>query len=129
MRAIDTNILVRLIARDDADQSGIADAILAAGDVVLLPTVLLEAEWVLRSRYALPRDAIASRLSAVCGQDNVTVVSAQAVAMALSAYADKGDFADLLHYALATEVGAAAFATFDQSFAAVGEEGPALEIR
>lgn len=50
MRAIDTNILVRLVARDEPEQLRIAAEIVEAGGVLVLPTVLLETEWVLRSR-------------------------------------------------------------------------------
>lgn len=129
MRAVDTNILVRLLGRDDAGQARIADEIVSAGDILLLPAVLLETEWVLRSRYGVPRKEIAARLSALCGQDGVIVVSGDAVAKVLAAYAVGGDFADLLHFALAAELGAATFIAFDRSFADPGEGGLVLDIR
>jgi predicted nucleic acid-binding protein len=50
VKAIDTNLLVRLVARDEPEQVREATAVLAAGDVLVLPTVILEAGWVLRSR-------------------------------------------------------------------------------
>ena len=128
MRAADTNILVRFLARDDEEQAGIADEIVAAGDLLVIPSVLLEAEWVLRSRYGLPRNEIATRLSAVCGQSGVTVASESAVLGALTAYATAGDFADLLHFALASELGATVFLTFDREFSRIDETGTALEI-
>lgn len=128
MRAVDTNLLVRLIARDEPEQRSAARAVMAAGDVLLLPTVLLEAEWVLRSRYRLPRAEIAAGLTTLCAQEGVSVASAEAVARALSAYAEGGDFADHLHFALAAEHGAAAFVTFDRDFVAVAGAGPQLEV-
>ena len=128
MRAVDTNILVRLVARDDLEQRPVARAVMAAGDVLILPTVLLEAEWVLRSRYRLPRRQIAEGLSTLCAQEGVAIASGKAVAAALEAYAEGGDFADHLHFALAAEQGATAFATFDRAFTAAGGAGPALEL-
>jgi predicted nucleic-acid-binding protein len=128
VRAVDTNILVRLVARDDHEQARAADGIIAGGEVLVLPSVLLETEWVLRSRYAMPRDEIATRLSAVCGQEGVTVASEGAILAALTAYADAGDFADLLHFALASEAGATAFITFDRGFAGVDQVPLELEI-
>ena len=48
MRAVDTNILARFYLRDDAVQGRIAGRVLAAGDVFIPKTVVLELEWVLR---------------------------------------------------------------------------------
>jgi predicted nucleic-acid-binding protein len=51
MRAIDTNILVRALVRDDAVQSAKAEALLQGDEQLYVPvTVILELEWVLRSR-------------------------------------------------------------------------------
>ena len=113
MRAIDTNILVRLVARDDPAQVARATQIVSE-PFLLLPTIVLEAEWVLRARYALPRDRIADAFEAVAGLPTATVASAAALAWALTRWRQSGDFADLLHIALAAEAGATAFATFDQ---------------
>lgn len=44
MRALDTNLLVRLIARDNPEQAAVAEEILLSGEVLILPTVLLETE-------------------------------------------------------------------------------------
>jgi len=50
MRAVDTNILVRLITRDDARQSAAADAFIEKG--VWVPILALaEATWVLATVY------------------------------------------------------------------------------
>jgi predicted nucleic-acid-binding protein len=117
VKAIDTNLLVRLVARDDAEQVSEARAVIAAGDVLILPTVVLEAEWVLRSG-----------LTTLMSLSGVTVVSAGAVAAALAAYAQAGDFADLLHCALAAEAGAISFVTFDRGFTRSDETGPELQI-
>ena len=63
MLGLDTNVLVRLLIEDDAAQTRrarkLVDAAVTEQEAVLfsLP-VLLETEWVLRSRYELPRDTI-----------------------------------------------------------------------
>lgn len=127
MKAIDTNVIVRLIVRDDAEQAAVADTIVAGSDLLILPTVLIEVEWVLRSRYKLPRAEIAARLDVLCGQPNATVLSADAVAAALIRYAEAGDFADHLHLALAAEAGATAFVTFDRNLPAPSGSAIVLE--
>ncbi len=128
MKAVDTNILVRLVTRDDERQAAAAEALVEAGNVLILPTVVLETEWVLRSRYGLSRRRIADGLTTLLGQPEIAVASGKAVAGALAAYAEGGDFADHLHFALAAEQGAAAFVTFDGDFVAVAGAGPQLEI-
>jgi len=114
VKAVDTNILVRLIVRDESVQVAIAREVLASGDILILPTVLLECEWVLRSIYALSRKRIALSMKALCGLNNVHVVSADTIAAVLARYAETGDFADLMHVALAQELHVAAFVTFDR---------------
>ena len=128
MKAVDTNILVRLVARDDPEQLRAARLVMAAGGVLLLPTVVLEAEWVLRSRYRLPRRQIAEGLMTLCAQEGVAVASGKAAAAALDAYATGGDFADHLHFALAAEQGAVSFMAFDRNLAALAEAGPAVDV-
>jgi predicted nucleic-acid-binding protein len=50
MRAVDTNVLVRIIARDDPRQTGAAEAFVADG-AWLSHVVLAELAWVLESVY------------------------------------------------------------------------------
>ena len=127
MRAIDTSVLVRLMTRDDDRQVPLAEQALAEKDLISLPTVLLETEWVLRAIYHLPRDRITEALQTVCNQDNIIVVSPFAVAAALATYADEGDFGDLLHAALAAEFGATEIVTFDKGFLSpAGTAAPSL---
>lgn len=128
MKAVDTNLVVRLVVRDDEAQAEAAEKAIGAGAALLLPTVLMEAEWVLRSRYRLTRTVIAEGLSTLCAQPGVIVASAEAVAKALLAFARQGDFADHLHLALSVEQGATAFITFDRALAALAGEGPAVEV-
>ena len=58
MRAVDTNVLVRLVARDDDEQAAAADEFVVAGAWVS-HLVLAEALWVLTSVYALSSEQLA----------------------------------------------------------------------
>ena len=63
--AIDTNVLVRLLVRDNEAQYAAAQRLVdraAAADepVLIVLGVLLETEWVLRSRYKLDKASIAA---------------------------------------------------------------------
>lgn len=112
MRAIDTNIIVRLLTDDNADQVARAKRLVEAGEVFVATTVLLETEWVLRSTYALtPRD-IVHGLRQIVGVPQIRVEDPERVARALD-WAEAGlDFADALHLAAAQDCDA--FMSFDR---------------
>lgn len=112
MRAIDTNILVRFLTRDDPVQAAKASEIVEAGDIFVATTVLLEAEWVLRSAYGFGPERIAAALRAFAGLPGIELEDAPLAAQALD-WAETGmDFADALHVARAQ--GCSAFLTFDR---------------
>lgn len=122
VKAVDTNILVRVLMRDTPAQTEAAERALKAGAMIPL-TVLLETGWVLSSRYGLSRVNIADALSTLIDLPGVVVPEADAVRWALGRFAEKGDLGDLLH--LAASAGATAFQTFDRRFAkAVGDTSP-----
>lgn len=116
MRAFDTNILLRLIVRDDADQVAKAEALLDES-FLLLPTVILETVWALGSIYELPRDRIVLGIRQMLGHVNATALSGDVVGWALDRYELGGDFADMLHVAFAGATEASVFATFDRRVA------------
>lgn len=115
MRAIDTNVIIRLLTGDDPVQAEAAKRIIQEGDVFVGVTVLLEAEWVLRAGYGFGEGEIASALRGLAGLAQVTVEDAAAVAMALDWMAQGMDFADALH--LARSEHCSAFITFDRRLA------------
>ncbi len=115
MLVVDTNIVVRYLARDHAPQTARADKLLHNEQILLLKTVFLETEWVLRYRYGFDRQAIAISLRALAGLPAVHVEDAPAVAQALDWFAAGMEFADALH--LASSGGADRFATFDRALA------------
>ena len=115
MRALDTNVLVRALVQDDAEQGQRAQAFLGAQPVYVPVTVVLELEWVLRSRYGYAPKAIANAIEKLAILENA-VVGEQAAVVAAAAKMRQGwDFADALHHALAA--GCDDFATFDANLA------------
>ncbi|OYX61374.1 MAG: VapC toxin family PIN domain ribonuclease [Novosphingobium sp. 32-60-15] len=115
MRAIDTNVIVRLLTADDPVQAEAAKQIIQEGDVFIGVTVLLEVEWVLRAAYGFGANEIAAAIRGLAGLPQVTVEEAEAVAKALDWTAKGMDFADALHLARAQHC--SAFVTFDRKLA------------
>ena len=113
MIAIDTNVVVRFLTRDDPVQAARARARIGAGSILVLQTVILETEWVLRTRYRFDRAAIGRGLRQLLGLPGVAVEEPEAVAQALDLHDHGFDFADALH--LASSRQAEAFATFDHA--------------
>jgi predicted nucleic-acid-binding protein len=115
MLAVDTNVVVRYLVKDDEAQSARAVEIVESGAVFVSVTVILECEWVLRSFYGFSRSQVADTLAAFCGAPNVEVGEAAALHRAFR-LAERGlDFADALH--LAQVEGCEAFVTFDKRLA------------
>ena len=115
MRALDTNVLVRALVQDDADQGRRAQACLSAQPVYVPVTVILELEWVLRSRYGYSSKAIADAMEKLAILENAVVGEQDAVVAAARKLRQGWDFADALHHALAA--GCEDFATFDTNLA------------
>ena len=113
--AIDTNVLVRFITRDNAAQERAARALFARSVILVGATVVMETEWVLRRSYQYSRDRIASVLDVLLDNEGVVLDEPDRIQAALQAYRKGLDFADALHL---TGCGKAeVFATFDRSLA------------
>ena len=111
MHAVDTNVLVRLLTGDDAEQTKRAAALFKKEAIYIPKTVLLETEWVLRRLYRLERKAVVSAFRKVSGLANVEIEHPLVVTQALR-WCDGGmDFADALH--LASSHASEKFTTFD----------------
>ena len=113
MRAVDTDLIVRALVRDDAAQSAAAEAVLANEPVFIPVTVMLELEWVLRSRYGFTPDKLSQAFTLLCALPNVTVGESVAVRQAAARLAKGWDFADALHHALSE--GCTDFLSFDDN--------------
>ena len=123
MLAVDTNIVIRFLTRDDPQQFARADALIRDEDVYVCVTVLLETEWVLRGVYRYPQLRIVEGLRDFLALQRVTVEDPAAVATALEWAAAGMDFADALHLAKAQHCDA--FVSFDRALvtAAAGLTG------
>ena len=111
MLALDTNVVVRLLVDDDPEQTRRARKLIEKHPVLVVATVLLETEWVLRGAYRVDRKRIVQSLRSLLGLPDLTVGSDDAVAQALEWFERGLDFAYALHLALTTD--AEKFATFD----------------
>jgi len=115
VRAIDTNVVVRLLVADDADQAQAARQIVVGGETFLGVSVVLETEWVLRAGYDFTAPQIVDALRALGGLPGLTMEEPEQVAMALEGLEQGMDFADALH--LARSGHCREFVTFDRKLA------------
>ncbi|MEN9864984.1 MAG: hypothetical protein RL748_574 [Pseudomonadota bacterium] len=125
MLGIDTNVLVRLLVRDDPAQFACAfDMIkqeLAQGHPVLINhSVLLETVWVLQSRYKLDKARLVAMLSGLLAVDDVRLEDEASVESALFLWKNaNAGFADCLISSKNQRLGCRATATFDVKAARV----------
>jgi predicted nucleic-acid-binding protein len=115
MRAVDTNVLVRLVARDDARQVAAAEAFVARGAWVS-QIVLVEMVWVLESVYELDARAQAKAVDMLLNHRDLTVQDADVVAAALDQFRQKSGvgFSDCLVLEVARKSGHLPLGTFDR---------------
>lgn len=117
--SIDTNILVRHIVKDDERQSAIVSKAfeqhIRRDESLWVPvTVMLELEWVLRSKYKFSKTDVTRAMSALLDSFELEFESEGAVEQALANYEDgNADYAEYLHLALARKGKALPFLTFD----------------
>ncbi|MCG8380600.1 MAG: type II toxin-antitoxin system VapC family toxin [Gammaproteobacteria bacterium] len=114
MIAIDTNIIVRLLTKDDAKQYSISRKLLDCEDIFISDTVILETEWVLRFAYDFEPTQICNAFRKLFGLQNVTLSNQFNIAQAIDWHESGLDFADAFHLALSQNV--KTFKTFDEKF-------------
>lgn len=117
MRAVDTNVLVRLVTRDDVKQVAAAEAFVARGAWVP-HLVLAEATWVLTSVYDRePRD-IANAVEMLLNHEHLTLQDSDTVASALVHFRKRPalGFSDCLVLEIARKAGHLPLGTFDRDF-------------
>ncbi len=122
MKAIDTNVLVRYLVRDDERQAATADRVIQSSCYLSL-TVLLESVWLLSSRFALKREVISDALEELVSLPSIITVDDELVLWAITRFKSGADFADMVHLLdgrLADE-----FTTFDRGVAkGAGKNSP-----
>lgn len=120
----DTNLLVRIVVRDDEAQAKAALGLVSRAErVVLSLSCLCEFVWVLDSVYGYGRDSIAAALRSLLEPENV-VVETPIVEAGLRMLSVGGDFADAVIAASGVAVGAEVFVSFDRkAIARLGAAG------
>ena len=119
MIGIDTNVLVRFLVRDDEHQFERARRLLKRGigggePVFISHLVLLETEWVLRSRYGVTKTAILAALNALLDASELQFEDERSIEEAVFTWKDStAEFAACLINAHHRALGCCATATFD----------------
>ena len=118
MRAIDTNVLVRLVIRDDTRQVAAAEAFVAHGAWVSI-VVLVEAIWVWSSIYNTGREQIARSLEILLDNPQLAFQEQDVVVAALRRFQDRRalSFSDCIILEAARKEGYLPLGTFDRDLA------------
>ena len=119
MLAVDTNVVVRLLVNDDAEQGAAARRLFESDEIWIGVTVLLETAWVLESVYDLSAGETVKTLRRLLGLPNVRAEDSGAVAAALDAAGRGLELADALQLVRTPEV--TEFVTFDRALAKRGK--------
>lgn len=116
MLALDTHVLVRLLARDDAKQAARADAAIAKGAWVS-QLVLAEAVWVLDAVYERAPKQLIAALDLLLAHESLVLQDADVVAAALAQFRARPalGFSDCLVLEIARKAGHLPLATFDKA--------------
>jgi predicted nucleic-acid-binding protein len=118
MRAVDTNLVVRLLVRDDARQVGATEDFTARGAWVSHP-VLAETAWVLDAFYDRSPEQIATAIEMLLNHKDLTLQDAEFVASALEHFRSRPvlGFSDCLAVEIARKGGHLPLGTFDRDLA------------
>jgi predicted nucleic-acid-binding protein len=116
MRAVDTNVLVRLITRDDLRQAKAADRFVEKGAWVSV-LALAEATWVLGTTYEFSAAQLATALEMLLNHKDLTLQDSDVVAAALDLFRSRPalGFSDCLMLHLARKAGHLPLGTFDRA--------------
>ena len=115
MRAVDTNVLVRLLTRDEPRQAAVADAFVQHGAWVSV-LALAEAMWVLVAVYERDAVQVARAVEMLLSHQDLTLQEPEAVAAALATFRRRPalGFSDCLLIELARKAGHLPLGTFDR---------------
>jgi len=120
MRAVDTNVLVRLVTGDDVSQAAAAEKFVSGGAWVS-HLVLAETLWVLATVYDRDAPALAQTVEFLLKHRDLTIQEAEVVVAALVHYRSKPSlgFSDCLVLEIARKAGHVPLGTFDRTLAKV----------
>ena len=122
MTSIDTNVIVRYLVGDDAEQAEAARALLdgltLADPGFICREVVIETAWVLERSYRFTRARVAEALMDLTASDSLVVENSDDVAAAAYLYRQGGaGFSDLMVLSAAERAGATPLYTFDRRLA------------
>jgi len=115
MRAVDTNVLIRLVTRDNRKQVAAAESFVSKGAWVST-LVLIETTWVLTAVYELTHAQILRAIDMLLHHRDLTIQDSDSVAAALEQYRSRPalGFSDCLILELARKAGHLPLGTFDR---------------
>jgi predicted nucleic-acid-binding protein len=116
MRAVDTNVLVRLILGDNPQQEASARRFISTGAWASI-LALAETVWVLRAIYSRNPARLAAAIETLLGVEGLVIQDADAVAAALDLFRARPSlgFSDCLILELARKAGHLPLGTFDRT--------------
>ena len=115
MRAVDTNVIVRIVVRDDPGQFRAAEQF-AAGGAWVSHAVLAQATWVLDAVYQRTAQQIAAAIDVLLDHKDFTLQDSDVVAAALEEFKERPalGFSDCLVLEIARKAGHLPLGTFDR---------------
>jgi predicted nucleic acid-binding protein len=120
MRAVDTNVLVRLILGDDPKQEASARRFIATGAWASL-LVFAETMWALRVTYGRNPARLAAAIETLLGVEGLVIQDEEIVAAALDLFRARPSlgFSDCLILELARKAGHLPLGTFDRALGSI----------
>lgn len=120
MRAVDTNVLVRILARDDPKQVRVADEFVAAGAWVSL-LALAETMWVLSTVYERDVPELGASVEQLLNHKDLILQDREVVAAALETFRSRPalGFTDCLLLEVARQAGHLPLGTFDRNLSKI----------
>lgn len=120
MPGLDTNVLVRWLVEDDDRQTLRAQKLFEAArssqaSLFVPVTVMLELEWVLRSRYQFDKATVLGAINALLETQELEFQDEAALERAMHLYrSGLAEFADCVHAGICAAAGRAPMWTFDE---------------
>lgn len=127
MISVDTNVIVRLLTKDDVEQFQQSLKLFQEKEIFICDTVILETEWVLRFAYKFSPSEIDQAFTRLFGLANVYLANANAIAQVLEWHQQGLDFADAFH--LAQSQHCSQLYTFDRKFLNKAENLTECEVK
>ena len=121
MAGLDTNVLARWIVDDDPRQAArvkrlFEEAVEQESPLFVPSTVMLELEWVLRSRYRFDKSTVLGAFNALLETQELEFQDEPTIERALSFYRqNSADFADCLHAGQCNSARRVPMVTFDRT--------------